>query len=621
MMKEYHVSVKGSDLNHGTAEQPFRTISQAAQVARAGDTVTVHEGIYREWIKPVRGGRSSVCPIIYRAAPGEKVILKGSERISCWQRQEDGVWKAALPNEMFGDYNPYNERIDGDWLLRPREPFLHTGEVYLDGVALREQFTLDGVKCKENTWYAEVDTETTVIYTNFGDVNPNEAMAEINVRKCCFYPEKTGVDYITIRGFEMAQAATPWAPPTAEQFGMIGVHWSKGWVIEDNILHDSKCCGVSLGYDSAMGFYPEPTSAKDGTQRHIENVFRAKQMGWSKEIIGSHTVRNNVIYNCGQCGVVGHMCSAFSRIYNNHIYHIADKQEFYGAELGGIKLHAAIDTQIYDNYVHDCRDYAVWLDWQAQGVRVSKNLFQHNFIDLFIEVGHGPYLVDNNIFGSVQSLQNMSQGGAFVHNVFLGATRHAPDNRVTPYHCGHTTDIAGYAKIVSGDDRYLQNIFAISEEPEGDSWTPWRFGTENYQGCAVSRQEYAQRVEDKSDDYRLPVLIDANCYFGKAQAFDREEHKIIGGDNFKMQLIEKDGAVYLESDISCDLSQLPTVLITTERLGTSWFAECPYENPDGTPITFDVAFSGNKRTTAPTPGAIEGLRSGYHKILLWQDKI
>ena len=37
----------------------------------------------------------------------------------------------------------------------------------------------------------------------------------------------------------MAHAATPWAPPTADQPGLIGANWSKGWIIEDNIIHDS----------------------------------------------------------------------------------------------------------------------------------------------------------------------------------------------------------------------------------------------------------------------------------------------------------------------------------------------------------------------------------------------
>lgn len=57
-------------------------------------------------------------------------------------------------------------------------------------------------------WYAETDKEQTTIYANFHGADPNEALTEINVRHACFFPERTGLDYITVRGFEMAQAAT-----------------------------------------------------------------------------------------------------------------------------------------------------------------------------------------------------------------------------------------------------------------------------------------------------------------------------------------------------------------------------------------------------------------------------
>ena len=320
---EYHVSVNGSDKNVGSVDAPFRTISKAAQIAKSGDTVTVHEGVYREWVSPNFGGESEKNRIIYRAAEGEKVVIKGSEQIASWEKLNDGVWKVELPNEMFGSYNPYGQVIDGDWLLSPRNPFRHTGEVYLNGKALHEVFGITEVGKECASWFAGVLEDTTVIYANFGTADPNKELTEINVRKCCFYPEKTGVDYITVRGFEIAQAASPWAPPTAEQFGMLGAHWSKGWIIEDNILHDAKCSAVSLGKNATL----EDNLAlkgkrKSGYQYQIENVFRAKEFGWTKDKVGSHIVRNNTIYDCGQNGIVGHMGCAFSEIYGNHIYNI-----------------------------------------------------------------------------------------------------------------------------------------------------------------------------------------------------------------------------------------------------------------------------------------------------------
>ena len=64
----------------------------------------------------------------------------------------------------------------------------------------------------------------------------------------------------------------------------------------------------------------------------------------------------------------------FSTIEDNHIYNIAIKREFYGYEIAGIKLHAAIDVTIRHNRIHDC-SLGTWLDWQTQGTRISRNLF------------------------------------------------------------------------------------------------------------------------------------------------------------------------------------------------------------------------------------------------------
>jgi len=74
---EYHVATSGDDSNPGTASEPFKTISAAAAVAHLGDVVTVHEGVYREWVNPPRGGKSDKKRIVYQAARGEQVAGSG----------------------------------------------------------------------------------------------------------------------------------------------------------------------------------------------------------------------------------------------------------------------------------------------------------------------------------------------------------------------------------------------------------------------------------------------------------------------------------------------------------------------------------------------------------------
>ena len=88
---EYHVSKYGNDYSEGTKEHPFLTISKAAETALAGDRVIVHEGEYREWVSPAHGGSSDIERITYEAAAGEKVVIKGSERITDWEQVEGNV--------------------------------------------------------------------------------------------------------------------------------------------------------------------------------------------------------------------------------------------------------------------------------------------------------------------------------------------------------------------------------------------------------------------------------------------------------------------------------------------------------------------------------------------------
>ncbi|HEX3022717.1 MAG TPA: DUF1565 domain-containing protein, partial [Lachnospiraceae bacterium] len=369
---EYHVAKNGSDQGQGTKDDPFLTINKAASLAVAGDTVTVHEGEYREWVNPRFKGLSDKRRIVYQAAEGEKVVIKGSEHIQNWQKVEGNVWKTILPNSLFGDHNPYLQKVFGDWIVTVEET-KHLGDVYLGGMSFYEvnsyEQLLNPVVRTEvldhwtqrvvpihNTeqtkyvWYTEVDTENTTIYANFQGSDPNREFVEINVRRSCFYPKETGIDYITVRGFEMAHAATPWAPPTADQPGLLGANWSKGWIIENNIIHDAKCSAISIGKEASTGNnYRSIRKDKPGYQYQLEAVFSAERNGWSKEKIGSHIIRNNTIYDCGQNAIVGHLGCIFSEIHHNHIYNIALKREFYGHEIAGIKFHAAIDVHIHHN--------------------------------------------------------------------------------------------------------------------------------------------------------------------------------------------------------------------------------------------------------------------------------
>ena len=131
LASEFHVAVSGNDSADGSAAHPLKTISAAAQKAMPGDTVTVHAGTYREWVKPPRGGNSEQNRITYAAAKGEAVVITGSEAPTGWKKISEGVWELTLPNTFFKEANPFDEQIYGSWYLSYGKPVL-TGNVFLD---------------------------------------------------------------------------------------------------------------------------------------------------------------------------------------------------------------------------------------------------------------------------------------------------------------------------------------------------------------------------------------------------------------------------------------------------------------------------------------------------------
>jgi hypothetical protein len=617
--REYHVSPAGDDANDGSRGKPCRTLSAAAKMAQPGDTVIAHAGIYRERVTPPRGGESDTKRIVYEAAPGEVAIIKGSEVVRGWQRFVGDVWKLTLPNGFFGRYNPYQDLIAGDWFADKGRPH-HTGEVYLNGKSLYEAHLLERVLNPQPfnesrdrdgstwTWFCESDARNTYLYANFHGQNPNEQLVEINVRDSCFYPDHPGCDYITVRGFQMCQAATQWAPPTAEQIGLIGTHWSKGWIIEHNIISDSKCSGITLGKDRQTGhnvWSKDPS--KGGDVHYNEVIVRALEAAWSREKIGSHIVRDNVIFNCEQTGICGSLGAVFSRITNNHIYNIWTKRLFSGAEIGGIKLHAAIDVQIKHNRIHNA-GRGMWMDWMAQGTRISGNLCYDNTTDdLFVEVDHGPCLVDNNLFLSDVSVRDMSEGGAFVHNWIGGKLVTQPEpRRSTPFHPAHSTALAGLSTTKGGDDRFYNNIFA------GDPSAP-----------APAEPKAGQRVTGFGlwvyDTRERPVFTGGNVYCPGARPYSQEVNPLtLAGPNPKPQLVEEGEMAYVLLNLHPELRQAATTRVTSDLLGKAAVSALPYENPDGSPLVVDTDYFGHRRDPAkPTAGPFEQPATGQTKLKVW----
>ena len=592
--REYHVSINGDDANDGSAGKSFKTISAAAKLAQSGDTVTVHAGTYRERVAPPRGGESDVNRITYRAAPGEKVVITGSEPIQGWEKVSGDTWKVTIPNSFFGDYNPYSTLIKGDW-FSPEGRQHHTGSVYLNGDWRWEAAKLDDVlkpAGKTALWFGQVDDKETTIWSQFKGVNPNEQQVEINVRPTVFTPTKTGINYLTIRGFDLRNAATNWAPPTAGQIGLVSAYWCKGWIIENNEISHSRCSGIALGK-----YADEWDNRAGSAEGYVGTIKRGLANGWNRETIGHHIVRNNHIHHCEQTGIVGSLGCAFSTITGNEIHDIHLQRLFSGAEMAGIKFHGAIDVQLTGNHIYRVGGLAgIWLDWMTQGTKVTGNLLHNNDNayggDLFCEVNHGPFLVANNIMLSNKAHLISSQGGAYAHNLIGGKIQFqsAFDSRMTPFHKAHSTEIAGLHNNPNGDVRYYNNLFTA----RGDNST------------------YNKPM--------LPVWMAGNVFLKGAVPCTQEKTPLLKPDfDAGVKLTEKADGWYLELAVDSNwAAEQNRRLVTTELLGKAKISGMAFENPDGSPLKIDTDYFGNKRNASnPFPGPFAMPEGGKLRLKVW----
>jgi hypothetical protein len=66
------------DDNSGTLGTPWLTIQHAAEIAEAGDTVLIRNGVYREHVSTVRDGDQAKGTIVFSAYPDERPAIDGT---------------------------------------------------------------------------------------------------------------------------------------------------------------------------------------------------------------------------------------------------------------------------------------------------------------------------------------------------------------------------------------------------------------------------------------------------------------------------------------------------------------------------------------------------------------
>lgn len=470
MPRVFHVAQtqNADDANPGTSSSPFRTINKAAQLALPGDTVMVHEGVYREWVRPDRGGESPTRMIQYQAAPGERVCIRGSEIFDPkWEviapdvpRLNEFV-QATIPETLFEDnprlpgeqkYNPFDTAVQATLYRTPEERFakrtpkdaipeLVIGEVFLHGQPLTQVRTVEETRARRGRWCVKADGRTLVVHFPKWCKGP----VELTVRHQVFAPVLRGLGYIRVSGFIIEQAANQGPFPQA---GMLSTRSGHHWIIENNVIRHAATVGLDAGSEVLAHWqHLYNSDVKEGPWVSLEaQPTHEKKFPHSPRPAGynfvdadspskGHIIRNNVVSDNGMVGLMAGKAddlliegNVFER-NNRRFLDPLENPQIGWHETAGMKFHLTRNAVIRSNLVRDNYGEArgIYLDNNNDNARVTRNIVLNNHYGIDLEINAGPAcLVDNNIiaFSRLDGISSRdSDTMRLVHNLVMYSGR------------------------------------------------------------------------------------------------------------------------------------------------------------------------------------------------------
>lgn len=335
---------KASDENVGTEAAPFKTINRSLKGLKAGDTVLIKNGTYRESVrmdpKNSASGKSYQEMITIAAAPGQQPIIKGSEVITGWKLHKDKIWYTenapaepkALPI-LFCD----DKRLDiiGDYGGKMMEMLLAiAGNDYWKG---RRGSKLEELEA--NTYFYDKDSKRLYVWLSDGS-DPNKHTMEMTVRSGC----GIGVSYVRFSGLKILQSS-------------LGVGGSHN-IVENCESSDGSWCGGGVG-------------------------------GEFNTLVNCKFNRNG---NSGMGGSGrGHRLINCETSYNNYLKIDA------GWHSGGCKFIPFVSDIVMSGHVaaYNIECPGIWFDWGNFNVTIENSIVHHNGSGIMIEVSERATIRNN----------------------------------------------------------------------------------------------------------------------------------------------------------------------------------------------------------------------------------
>jgi hypothetical protein len=469
--KTYYVdgqAKNADDKGPGSKERPLRTINAAAQVLQPGERVVIAEGVYRECIRPARGGTGPDAMISYEAAPGAKVEVKGAAVVKDWKPSEGWnfgldpethhpvkAWELRLDPAMFPNgYNPFEvDNVLGNhmWLRYAQDNmstyFRRRGLVFVDGKPLEPVETpaeLAGPSPRSMNYFTEVhwkplfkefapETGKVWIETNgmtlhirlANDDDPARHVIEITTQEQIFSPAERYQSYIRVKGITFEYAGNGFPVP---QRGMVSTNRGNHFIFEGNTFEWANSVGLDIGNeDWGASRPPQP--------------------------VGFDVIRGNTFRYCGIEGLGGTGGPQSTLVEKNLFEWIGWQDAAMMSESAGTKMHVTRNLLFRNNVVRNIRHgNGIWLDIGNANDRLTGNVFADipgdvNPHAIHIEGSNVLNEIDNNIFDHLTGgiLIRDTNNVIIAYNLFLDCAEVCVDtvsgiNGPRPIG-GHTNDV------------------------------------------------------------------------------------------------------------------------------------------------------------------------------------
>ena len=433
--KELHVSQKnGSDNGDGSTEKPFLTISQSLELATPGTKVVIHEGVYRETVRPIYSGKSNTEMVMFCGADGERVEITGAEHYNGEYRVSEG-WKRRMSSHPLNEFvekdakvymgkfdrnifvgvNPfsmangplipwYSSSIGWLYLVENgderKTTTMRRGMLFCDGERVEQVLNYFELGEKDNRFFVEDDGLT--FHIRFKDDSaPDGHTLEFTAREQCFCPEEKYFSYMHIKNLHFTKGGNGFPPP---QRGILSTNCGNHWMIEECHVTDANGVGADISFQ-CPGRY-------------------------STEERGHQIVRNCEFSRCGIVGLTGTPATSETHYYDNQQEgFLIENNRFidncwwnyeYLMENAGVKIHRLKDSVVANNYVTGTGyGSGIWTDAFNSNLLIEGNVVLHTgtmWGAIFIEASKDDLLMCHNIVVDTKKNKNYEIGGSGLYS-------------------------------------------------------------------------------------------------------------------------------------------------------------------------------------------------------------